>query len=161
MYFDLGMSSMQVDARERGFPYSYDAPLDMRMDPDQELTAREVLATWDERRLARTLRDFGEERHANAIARAIVRRRTQDGPDSIQTTQDLVDTIVCAIPAPARFAGGHPAKRSFQALRIAVNEELDQLDRALPLAWGLLRDGRRAGGRSAFNRSRIAASSGS
>ncbi|MGO9247467.1 MAG: 16S rRNA (cytosine(1402)-N(4))-methyltransferase RsmH [Solirubrobacteraceae bacterium] len=141
VYFDLGMSSMQVDARERGFAYSYDAPLDMRMDPDQELTAREVLATWDERRLARTLRDFGEERHANAIARAIVRRRTQDGPDSIQTTQDLVDTIVCAIPAPARFAGGHPAKRSFQALRIAVNEELDQLDRALPLAWGLLRDG--------------------
>ena len=124
-----------------GSAYSYDAPLDMRMDPDQELTAREVLATWDERRLARTLRDFGEERHANAIARAIVRRRTQDGPDSIQTTQDLVDTIVCAIPAPARFAGGHPAKRSFQALRIAVNEELDQLDRALPLAWGLLRDG--------------------
>ena len=141
VYFDLGMSSMQVDARERGFAYSYDAPLDMRMDPDQELTAREVLATWDERRLARTLRDFGEERHANAIARAIVRRRTQDGPDSIQTTQDLVNTIVCAIPAPARFAGGHPAKRSFQALRIAVNEELDQLDRALPLAWGLLRDG--------------------
>jgi len=141
VYFDLGMSSMQVDARERGFAYSYDAPLDMRMDPDQELTARELLVTWDERRLARTLRDFGEERHANAIARAIVRRRTQDGPDSLQTTQDLVDTIVCAIPAPARFAGGHPAKRSFQALRIAVNDELDQLDRALPLAWGLLREG--------------------
>jgi 16S rRNA (cytosine1402-N4)-methyltransferase len=140
VYFDLGMSSMQVDARERGFAYSYDAPLDMRMDPDQDLTAREVLATWDERRLARTLRDFGEERHAGAIARAIVRRRTQDGPDSIQSTQDLVDTIVSAIPAPARFAGGHPAKRSFQALRIAVNDELDQLDRALPLAWGLLRE---------------------
>jgi len=141
VYFDLGMSSMQVDARERGFAYSYDAPLDMRMDPDQKLTARELLITWDERRLARTLRDFGEERHAGAIARAIVRRRTQDGPDAIQTTQDLVDTIVCAIPAPARFAGGHPAKRSFQALRIAVNDELDQLDRALPLAWGLLREG--------------------
>ncbi len=141
VYFDLGMSSMQVDARERGFSYSYDAPLDMRMDPDQELTAREIVASWDERRLARTLRDFGEERHSGAIARAIVRRRSQVGRDSIQTTQDLVDTIVSAIPAPARFAGGHPAKRSFQALRIAVNDELEQLDRALPLAWGLLREG--------------------
>jgi 16S rRNA (cytosine1402-N4)-methyltransferase len=137
-YFDLGMSSMQVDTRERGFSYSFQAPLDMRMDPDQELTARELVATWDERRLARTLRDFGEERHAGAIARAIVRRRAQA---PIETTQDLVDTIVSAIPTPARFAGGHPAKRVFQALRIAVNEELDQLDRALPLAWALLRKG--------------------
>jgi 16S rRNA (cytosine1402-N4)-methyltransferase len=141
VYFDLGMSSMQVDARERGFSYSYDAPLDMRMDPDQELTAREILATWDERRLARTLRDFGEERHAGAIARAIVRRRERSGPDSIQSTQELVQTIVSALPAPARFAGGHPAKRSFQALRIAVNDELEQLEQALPLAWGLLREG--------------------
>ncbi len=138
VYFDLGMSSMQVDARERGFSYSFQAPLDMRMDPDQDLTARELVATWDERRLARTLRDFGEERHAGAIARAIVRRRAQA---PIETTQELVDTIVSAIPTPARFAGGHPAKRSFQALRIAVNEELEQLDRALPLAWGLLRKG--------------------
>jgi len=141
VYFDLGMSSMQVDARERGFSYSYDAPLDMRMDPDQELTAREIVATWDERRLARTLRDFGEERHSGAIARAIVRRRERNGPDAIQTTQELVETIVSAIPAPARFAGGHPAKRSFQALRIAVNDELEQLGQALPLAWGLLRKG--------------------
>ncbi len=138
VYFDLGMSSMQVDARERGFSYSYDAPLDMRMDPDQEWGASELVATWDERRLARTLRDFGEERHCSAIARAIVRRRAQA---PIETTQELVETIVSAIPAPARFAGGHPAKRSFQALRIAVNEELEQLDRALPLAWGLLREG--------------------
>ena len=137
-YFDLGMSSMQVDTRERGFSYSYEAPLDMRMDPDQELSAREIVATWDERRLARTLRDFGEERHAGAIARAIVRRRAQA---PIETTLELVDTIISAIPAPARFAGGHPAKRSFQALRIAVNDELGQLDRALPLAWGLLREG--------------------
>ncbi len=140
VYFDLGMSSMQVDARERGFSYSFQAPLDMRMDPDQELTAREIVATWDERRLARTLRDFGEERHSGAIARAIVRRRARDGQDAIQTTQELVETIVSAIPTPARFAGGHPAKRVFQALRIAVNEELEQLDRALPLAWGLLRE---------------------
>ena len=137
VYFDLGMSSMQVDARERGFSYSFQAPLDMRMDPDQDLTARELVATWDERRLARTLRDFGEERHSGAIARAIVRRRAQA---PIETTQELVDTIVSAIPTPARFAGGHPAKRSFQALRIAVNEELEQLDRALPIAWGLLRE---------------------
>ena len=135
-YFDLGMSSMQVDTRERGFSYSYDAPLDMRMDPAQELSARQIVAEWDERRLAHLLRDFGEERHANAIARAIVRRRART---PIETTLELVETINSAIPAPARFAGGHPAKRSFQALRIAVNDELGQLDRALPLAWELLR----------------------
>jgi len=137
-YFDLGMSSMQVDTRERGFSYSYEAPLDMRMDPSQELSARQIVADWDERRLAHVLRDFGEERHATAIARAIVRRRAQA---PIETTLQLVETINLAIPAPARFAGGHPAKRSFQALRIAVNDELGQLDRALPLAWGLLREG--------------------
>ena len=137
VYFDLGMSSMQVDTRERGFSYSYEAPLDMRMDPAQELSAREIVAEWDERRLAHVLRDFGEERHAGAIARAIARR--EQAP--IETTLELVETINAAIPAPARFAGGHPAKRSFQALRIAVNDELGQLDRALPLAWGLLREG--------------------
>jgi 16S rRNA (cytosine1402-N4)-methyltransferase len=137
-YFDLGMSSMQVDTRERGFSYSYEAPLDMRMDPGQRLSAREIVAEWDERRLAHALRELGEERHSGAIARAIVRRRAQA---PIETTLELVDTINSAIPAPARFAGGHPAKRSFQALRIAVNDELGQLDRALPLAWGLLRDG--------------------
>jgi len=137
-YFDLGMSSMQVDTRERGFSYSYLAPLDMRMDPAQELNAREIVAEWDEQRLARTLRDFGEERHANAIARAIVSRRAEA---PIETTLELVDTINPAIPAPARFAQGHPAKRVFQALRIAVNDELGQLDRALPLAWKLLREG--------------------
>ena len=137
VYFDLGMSSMQVDTRERGFSYSYEAPLDMRMDPAQRLTAREIVDEWDERRIAHVLRDFGEERHAGAIARAIVGRR---GRAPIETTQQLVETISAALPAPARFAGGHPAKRSFQALRIAVNDELAQLDRALPLAWGLLRE---------------------
>jgi 16S rRNA (cytosine1402-N4)-methyltransferase len=137
-YFDLGMSSMQVDTQERGFSYSYDAPLDMRMDPGQEFSARQLVGEWDERRLAHTLRDFGEERHAGAIARAIVRAREQQ---PIETTLQLVDAINAAIPAPARFAGGHPAKRSFQALRIAVNDELGQLERALPLAWGLLREG--------------------
>ena len=137
-YFDLGMSSMQVDTRERGFSYSYEAPLDMRMDPSQDLSAREIVAEWDERRLAHVLRDYGEERHAGAIARAIIARRAQA---PIETTLELVDTITSALPAPARFAGGHPAKRAFQALRIAVNDELGQLERALPLAWQLLRDG--------------------
>jgi len=138
VYFDLGMSSMQVDTRERGFSYAYQAPLDMRMDPSQECTARQIVAEWDQRRLVGALRDFGEERHASAIARAIVRRRAQH---PIENTLELVDTINAAIPTPARFAGGHPAKRVFQALRIAVNDELGQLDRALPLAWGLLREG--------------------
>jgi 16S rRNA (cytosine1402-N4)-methyltransferase len=137
-YFDLGMSSMQVDTRERGFSYSYEAPLDMRMDPTQQLTAREIVAEWDERRLAGTLRELGEERHAGAIARAIVRLR---GQAPIETTHQLVEAINSAIPAPARFGGGHPAKRTFQALRIAVNDELGQLDRALPIAWRLLHNG--------------------
>src|SRR5271165_794352 len=137
-YFDLGMSSMQVDTRERGFSYSYDAPLDMRMDTTQELDARQIVAEWDERRLAHVLGDLGEERRARAIARAIVRRRTRA---PIETTLELVETINSAIPAPARFGGGHPAKRSFQALRIAVNDELGQLDRALPIAWRLLGEG--------------------
>src|SRR5260370_4341530 len=123
-YLDLGMSSMQVDTRERGFSYSYEAPLDMRMDLTQELSARDVVASWDERRLAGVLRDFGEERHAKAVARAIVRRREQA---PIETTLELVDTINSAMPAPARFAGGHPAQRPFQALRIAGNHQLAQL----------------------------------
>jgi 16S rRNA (cytosine1402-N4)-methyltransferase len=136
VYLDLGMSSMQVDTRERGFSYAYDAPLDMRMDPSQTLTAAEVVNTWERRQLARTLREYGEERYAERIAREIVRRR-ELGP--LATTFELVDAITAAIPAPARFGGGHPAKRSFQAIRIAVNGELDQLDAALPLAWELLR----------------------
>jgi len=139
-YVDLGMSSMQVDTRERGFSYAYDAPLDMRMDPSQELTARELLNTWERRRLARVLREYGEERFADRIAGEIVRRRV--GGD-LTTTFELVDAITAAIPAPARFAGGHPAKRTFQAIRIAVNDELAQLDAALPLAWDVLRVGGR------------------
>jgi 16S rRNA (cytosine1402-N4)-methyltransferase len=142
IYLDLGMSSMQVDTWARGFSYAYDAPLDMRMDPDQELTAAAVVNEWDERRLARLLREYGEERYAGRIARAIVRTR---GRAPIATTQELVEVIKGAVPVPAQFAGGHPAKRSFQALRIAVNEELDQLERALPLAWEVLApDGRLA-----------------
>ncbi len=137
VYLDLGMSSMQVDTLERGFSYAYDAPLDMRMDPSQELTAREIVNTWDRRRLARALREYGEERYADRIAGHIVRARP------LETTFELVDAITAAIPAPARFAGGHPAKRTFQAIRIAVNEELAQLDAALPLAWRVLRPGGR------------------
>jgi 16S rRNA (cytosine1402-N4)-methyltransferase len=136
-YLDLGMSSMQVDTRERGFSYAYDAPLDMRMDPDQELTAAEIVNTWERRRLARALREYGEERFADRIAGEIVRRRP------LQTTFELNDAISAALPAPARFAGGHPAKRTFQAIRIAVNGELAQLDAALPLAWRALRIGGR------------------
>jgi 16S rRNA (cytosine1402-N4)-methyltransferase len=139
-YLDLGMSSMQVDTRERGFSYAYDAPLDMRMDPDQALTAREIVNTWEHRRLARVLREYGEERYADRIAGQLVRRRATR---PLETTFELVDAITAAIPAPARFAGGHPAKRTFQAIRIAVNEELAQLDAALPLAWELLRPGGR------------------
>jgi 16S rRNA (cytosine1402-N4)-methyltransferase len=143
VYLDLGMSSMQVDTRERGFSYAWDAPLDMRMDPEQELDAHEVVNTWDERRLARILRDLGEERYAGQVARAIVRERART---PIETTHELVEIVSAAIPAPSRFGGGHPAKRTFQAIRIAVNDELGQLDVALPLAWDLLRrNGRFAG----------------
>ena len=131
---------MQVDTWERGFSYAYDAPLDMRMDPDQALTAEEIVNTWDERRLARLLREYGEERFATQIARAIVRTR---GREAITTTQELVDTIKSAVPIPAQFAGGHPAKRTFQALRIAVNDELAQLEQALPAAWDVLAPGGR------------------
>src|SRR3954466_13379296 len=140
VYLDLGMSSMQVDNRERGFAYAYDAPLDMRMDPSQELTAHEIVNTWDRRRLARAIRDYGEERFADRIAGEIVRRRSRQ---ELSTTFDLTEAITAAIPAPARFAGGHPAKRTFQAIRIAVNGELTQLDEALPLAWEVLKVGGR------------------
>jgi 16S rRNA (cytosine1402-N4)-methyltransferase len=143
VYMDLGMSSMQVDTWARGFSYAYDAPLDMRMDPEQELTAAEVVNTWDERQLARLFREYGEERYARQIARAIARER---GRHALESTNELVEVISRAIPTPARFAGGHPAKRVFQAIRIAVNDELAQLDAALPDAWALLRqNGRFAG----------------
>jgi 16S rRNA (cytosine1402-N4)-methyltransferase len=143
VYVDLGMSSMQVDTWTRGFSYSYDAPLDMRMDPDQELTAAEIVNTWDERRLARLLREYGEERHARQIARAIVRARARG---ELENTHELVDVIKSSVPIHAPFASGHPARRTFQALRIAVNDELAQLEAALPLAWDLLRPGGRFAG---------------
>jgi 16S rRNA (cytosine1402-N4)-methyltransferase len=137
VYLDLGISSLQLDAWERGFSYSYDAPLDMRMDPEQELSAREVVNEWPQERIASILREFGEERHAHVIAAEIVARRP------LETTSELADAIREAVPPAYRFARGHPAKRSFQAIRIAVNGELESLDRALPAAWELLRVGGR------------------
>jgi 16S rRNA (cytosine1402-N4)-methyltransferase len=106
------------------------------MDPDDELTAQDIVNTWDERRLARLLREYGEERYASQIARGIVRARRRQ---ELSSTHQLVEVIKSAVPVPAQFAGGHPARRTFQALRIAVNDELAQLDAALPLAWDLLR----------------------
>jgi 16S rRNA (cytosine1402-N4)-methyltransferase len=132
VYMDLGMSSMQVDAWERGFSYSYDAPLDMRMDTRQQLSAADLLNEWPESRIAQALRRFGEERYAGGIAREIVRRRP------LRTTSDLVAAAKAGMPASARFGGGHPAKRTFQAIRIAVNGELDSLEDALPTAWRML-----------------------
>ena len=138
--FDLGVSSMQLDRTARGFSYSADAPLDMRMDPDAALTAAEVVNTYDEKTLTRVLREFGEERFAGRIAAQIVRRR-MDRP--FATTGELVELLYQASPAPARRTGGHPAKRTFQALRIVVNGELDSLRDALPAALGALAPGGR------------------
>jgi 16S rRNA (cytosine1402-N4)-methyltransferase len=131
VYVDLGMSSMQVDTWARGFSYAYDAPLDMRMDPDQDLTAREIVNTWDDRRLARLLREYGEERYARRIADAVVRERSKS---PLSSTMRLSEIVRDSIPAPARRSGGHPAKRTFQALRIEVNGELEALRQALPAA---------------------------
>jgi len=138
--FDLGVSSMQVDRPERGFSYATDAPLDMRMDPSADYSARELVNEASERELGRIFRQYGEERYARQIARAIVRRRRQR---PFERSGDLVDTIKAAIPAPARFGDGHPAKRVFQALRIAVNDELEALETALPSALEMLRPGGR------------------
>jgi 16S rRNA (cytosine1402-N4)-methyltransferase len=139
VYVDLGMSSMQVDAWERGFSYSYDAPLDMRMDTRQGFDAADLLNEWPESRIAQALRRFGEERYAGGIAREIVRRRP------LRTTSDLVAAVKAGMPTAAQFGGGHPAKRTFQAIRIAVNGELESLERALPLAWEMLPVGGRFG----------------
>ena len=137
---DLGVSSMQLDRPERGFSYAADAPLDMRMDPSADYSARELVNEADARELERIFRRYGEERFARQIARAIVRRRRRQ---PFERTGDLVDTIKAAIPAPARFGEGHPAKRVFQALRIAVNDELDALEETLPAALDMLRPGGR------------------
>jgi 16S rRNA (cytosine1402-N4)-methyltransferase len=139
---DLGVSSMQLDRPDRGFSYAVDAPLDMRMDPGAPYSARELVNEADERELADIFRRYGEERFARPIARAIVKRRSRE---PFERTGDLVEVIKQAIPAPARFGEGHPAKRVFQALRIDVNDELGALERALPAALELLRPGGRLG----------------
>ena len=137
---DLGLSSMQVNQTQRGFSYSRQAPLDMRMDPSQERSAADLVAEMTERELADVMRTYGEERYARPIARAIVRRRDAD---PIVTTGDLVEVVRSAVPTPALFAGGHPAKRVFQALRIAVNDELGSLEQGLEAAFALLSPGGR------------------
>jgi 16S rRNA (cytosine1402-N4)-methyltransferase len=135
--FDLGVSSPQVDRAERGFSYSQDAPLDMRMDRRESLTAADVVNTYSVERLTSVLYDYGDERFAQRIARAIVAARP------LTSTTELVDVIRSAIPAPARRRGGHPAKRTFQALRIEVNGELDVLGPAIDQAIDVLVPGGR------------------
>ena len=150
---------MQVDTWDRGFSYAYDAPLDMRMDPDYELTAYEIVNTWDERRLARLLREYGEERYSVAD-RARDRPRAPQ-PMTSSSTHQLVEVIKTAVPVPAQFAGGHPARRTFQALRIAVNDELTPARRRAARSPGTCSGPAAGSPRSRSTRSRTAASSGS
>jgi len=138
--FDLGVSSPQLDETARGFAYAHDAPLDMRMDPTESLTAADVLNTYSVQELTRILRDYGEERYARRIASAIARERRQE---PFVRSGRLVDLLRATIPAPSRRTGGHPAKRTFQALRIEVNAELAILERALPAAVDALAKGGR------------------
>ena len=133
--FDLGVSSPQLDEAERGFAYSYDAPLDMRMDREQELTAERVVNTYSAADIARVLRDYGEERFAARVASFIVKERAKD---PITSTKRLAELVRAAIPAATRRTGGNPAKRTFQALRIEVNGELSALEHALPAALDAL-----------------------
>ncbi|MCY3578798.1 MAG: 16S rRNA (cytosine(1402)-N(4))-methyltransferase RsmH [bacterium] len=126
--FDFGVSSPQLDVAERGFSYRHDGPLDMRMDCNQELSADQVVNTWSKDKLAGILRSYGDERYASRIAASIASARP------IRSTTALADVVRDAIPAPARRRGGHPAKRTFQAIRIAVNDELNQIEPALEAA---------------------------
>ncbi|HJF14870.1 MAG TPA: 16S rRNA (cytosine(1402)-N(4))-methyltransferase RsmH [Enteractinococcus helveticum] len=138
--FDLGVSSYQLDERDRGFAYSYDAPLDMRMDPTARFSAADVVNDYDQKHLEQIIRRYGEEKFARRIATAVVERR-QTRP--FTETGDLVEVIRSAVPVAAGRSGGHPAKRTFQALRIEVNEELDILREALPAAMSGLHVGGR------------------
>ena len=138
---DLGVSSLQLDEASRGFSYARPAPLDMRMDQGSGMTAQDLLETADAVELTRILRTYGEERFASRIAAAIVRRRESGQP--VASTQELAELVRQSVPAAARRSGGHPAKRTFQALRIAVNAELDVLERAVPRALNSLRVGGR------------------
>lgn len=140
MLFDLGVSSPQLDEAERGFSYMTDAPLDMRMDRSDSVTAADIVNTWDYTDIKRILYDFGEERYAPRIAEAIVKYREEK---PLETTLQLVDVIKSAMPAAALREKQHPAKRSFQALRIAVNGELDALSQVLSTAADRLRPGGR------------------
>ena len=133
--FDLGVSSMQLDVAERGFAYREDAPLDMRMDPTTGPTAADVLNTYPEAELARVLRDYGEEKFARRIAAAVVRQRARE---PFTRSGRLVELLYDVVPAPARRTGGHPAKRTFQALRMEVNDELAVLRRALPASLDVI-----------------------
>ncbi len=138
--FDLGVSSMQLDATDRGFAYAKDAPLDMRMDPTTGITAAEVLNTYPHGQLARVLSIYGEERFAGRIASEVLRQRERE---PFTTSARLVEAIYASVPAATRRTGGHPAKRTFQALRIEVNDELDALRAALPAALDALAVGGR------------------
>ncbi len=140
MLFDLGVSSPQLDDAEQGFSYMADAPLDMRMNKDDAMTAADVVNTWSQEELRRILYEFGEERYAPQIASAIVRRREQK---EIETTLELVDIIRSAMPAQALREKQHPAKRSFQAIRIAVNDELGSVDKMMQAAIRRLNKGGR------------------
>jgi 16S rRNA (cytosine1402-N4)-methyltransferase len=138
--YDLGVSSPQLDDGERGFSYNYDAELDMRMNQDQELTAYEVVNEWSYNDIVRILFQYGEEKFSKQIARKIEKQREIK---PIETTYELVDIIKDAIPAPARRKGGHPAKRTFQAIRIAVNDELNAVSESIEQAIELLNIGGR------------------
>jgi len=138
--FDLGVSSLQLDEAARGFAYAQDAPLDMRMDPTTGVSAEHVVNTYDGKALARVLKEYGEERFASRIADAIVRERARS---PLTSTARLAELVREAIPAATRRTGGHPAKRTFQALRIEVNDELGVLRRAIPAALDALAVGGR------------------
>ena len=140
IYMDLGVSSMQLDRPERGFSYSYNAPLDMRMDPDRPVTAKMMVNDLPYKELVEIFKSFGEERYARQIARRICNERKKK---SFDTTLQLVDAIKAAIPTPARFGAGHPARRVFQALRIAVNDEIESLKQGLAAAFDVLAPGGR------------------
>lgn len=138
--FDLGVSSMQLDQAERGFSYSQSAPLDMRMDQNSSLTAAVVLNTYSHGALAKIIQNYGEEKFASKIAENIIKARTAG---ELNTTKDLAEIVKDSIPAPARRSGGNPAKRTFQAIRIEVNQELAILERAIPAALTALAIGGR------------------